>query len=300
MRFRHTGVVEIVGAREDRGTAEAATPATDPATAADGVVLATRQRVLRAVVQDGPVTVADLSAGIGLTPAAVRRHLDALVADGLVVGRDLVRTGGRGRPARSFTATDAGRSAAVGALRGAAVEGDDLATSALRHLAAATGRAAVVAVARDRARALAARYAPAVDGAGPDLRARVGALAVALSADGYAASSRAVLPAMAAAQRGHPGDRGARAGAVMAPSAVQLCQGSCPVQHVAQEFPELCEAETEAFADLLGTHVRRLATLAHGEHVCTTHVPLFAPRTATASRTTASRTTEPSGGTPTP
>ena len=53
----------------------------------------------------------------------------------------------------------------------------------------------------------------------------------------------------------------------------QLCQGHCPVQHVARQFPQLCEAETEAFSRLLGVHVQRLATLAHGEHVCTTHVP---------------------------
>ena len=45
------------------------------------------------------------------------------------------------------------------------------------------------------------------------------------------------------------------------------------MQHVAREFPQLCEAETEAFSRLLGVHVQRLATLAHGEHVCTTHVP---------------------------
>jgi predicted ArsR family transcriptional regulator len=42
---------------------------------------------------------------------------------------------------------------------------------------------------------------------------------------------------------------------------------------VAAEFPQLCEAETEAFSRLLGVHVQRLATLAHGDHVCTTHVP---------------------------
>jgi predicted ArsR family transcriptional regulator len=35
----------------------------------------------------------------------------------------------------------------------------------------------------------------------------------------------------------------------------------------------LCEAETEAFARLLGTHVQRLATIAHGDGVCTTHIP---------------------------
>jgi hypothetical protein len=45
------------------------------------------------------------------------------------------------------------------------------------------------------------------------------------------------------------------------------------VQHVAAEFPQFCEAETEAFSRLLGVHVQRLATLAHGDHVCTTFVP---------------------------
>jgi predicted ArsR family transcriptional regulator len=45
------------------------------------------------------------------------------------------------------------------------------------------------------------------------------------------------------------------------------------VAHVATAFPQLCEAETEAFAELLGSHVQRLATIAHGDHVCTTSVP---------------------------
>jgi len=54
---------------------------------------------------------------------------------------------------------------------------------------------------------------------------------------------------------------------------IQLCQGHCPVQDVAAQFPQLCEAETEAFSRLLGVHVQRLATLAHGDHVCTTFIP---------------------------
>jgi predicted ArsR family transcriptional regulator len=68
----------------------------------------------------------------------------------------------------------------------------------------------------------------------------------------------------------------------MGPNGVQLCQGHCPVQHVASAFPQLCEAETEVFARLLGGHVQRLATLAHGEHVCTTYVPTPAVRPASA------------------
>ena len=53
----------------------------------------------------------------------------------------------------------------------------------------------------------------------------------------------------------------------------QLCQHHCPVAHVAAEFPQLCEAETKAFERLLGTHVQRLATIARGDAVCTTHIP---------------------------
>ena len=37
-------------------------------------------------------------------------------------------------------------------------------------------------------------------------------------------------------------------------------------------YPQLCEAETEAFGRLLGTPVQRLATIARGDGVCTTHV----------------------------
>jgi hypothetical protein len=78
----------------------------------------------------------------------------------------------------------------------------------------------------------------------------VQALAQALTTDGYAASAE-VAPAG---------------------GGQQLCQHHCPVAHVAAQFPQLCEAETEAFGRLLGTPVQRLATIAHGDGVCTTHI----------------------------
>ena len=55
---------------------------------------------------------------------------------------------------------------------------------------------------------------------------------------------------------------------------VQICQHHCPVSHVAEEFPELCETERQAMAEVLGTHVQRLATIVNGDCACTTHVPL--------------------------
>jgi predicted ArsR family transcriptional regulator len=206
----------------------------------------TRDRVWRAVLEQGPVSASLLAERLGLTPAAVRRHLDALAADDLVAEWQVpLARRGRGRPARRYVATDRGHSLAPS-------EYDDLATSALRYLRATAGEEAVRAFAKQHVGELERRYLPMLEAAGGDTERRAEALAEALTTDGYAASVRA---------------GGSRA------RGMQLCQGHCPVQHVAREFPELCEAETDAFSRLLGVHVQRLATLAHGDHVCTTHVP---------------------------
>ncbi len=83
------------------------------------------------------------------------------------------------------------------------------------------------------------------------------------------ASTVSAVDAVAAALT----DEGYAANSEPAGQGVQLCQHHCPVAHVAAEFPELCEAETRALADVLGTYVQRLATIAHGDGVCTTFIP---------------------------
>ena len=203
----------------------------------------TRQRVARSLLENGPSTAATLADRLGLTPAAVRRHLDHLLAEGLIAGREPRSYGsrGRGRPAKVFALTSAGRDAFEQAY-------DDLAASALRFLAEQGGEEAVAAFARRRVSDLEERYRVLVEAAPPEERPH--ALALALSGDGYAATARTAP----------------REGS-------QICQHHCPVAHVAAQFPQLCEAETEVFARLLGTHVQRLATIAHGDGVCTTFVP---------------------------
>ena len=44
----------------------------------------TRTRVARAILENGPSTAADLARRLDLTPAAVRRHLDHLMVEGVV------------------------------------------------------------------------------------------------------------------------------------------------------------------------------------------------------------------------
>src|SRR6516164_11853092 len=259
IHLRHTDVVKSVDrtgtlpAAKHGGDACGASGASDvravPVSGTAGAVTSlgsergTRARIARLILENGPVTAAALSTRLGLTPAAVRRHLDNLLAGGLIEVRTARRMAsrGRGRPAKLFAITDAGRSAFEHAY-------DDLATSALRFLAEVAGPGAVAEFARRQVAELERRYRPAMESAGED---KVKALAEALSADGYAASA-STAPVTGGGE--------------------QLCQHHCPVAHVAAEFPQLCEAETEAFARLLGTPVQRLATIAHGDGICTTHV----------------------------
>lgn len=232
----------------------------------------TRNKVARSILDHGPSTAAELALRLELTQAAVRRHLDALVAEGVVEPREkrVYGTRGRGRPARAFALTDCGRDAFDQSY-------DELAADALRWIAQSAGggemgEAAVAAFARARLEAQAEGYRKAVESAAPEARTR--ALAEALTADGYAATARS-------APNSQLGE--------------QLCQHHCPVAHVAGQFPQLCEAETEVFSRLLGTHVQRLATIAHGDGVCTTFIPKagktahHTTKTTTASASTAGR-----------
>jgi predicted ArsR family transcriptional regulator len=201
----------------------------------------TRQRVARAILEHGPSTAAALAELLDLTPAAIRRHLDHLLADGAVVAQEpRTRERRRGRPAKVFALTASGRDQFE-------QQYDDLAAQALRFLSQTAGEDAVLAFARDRLSWVEDAVAE-IQAADPSLSATE-ALAQVLRNNGFAA---AVL---------------------QGPVGAQLCQQHCPVAHVAHEFPQLCEAETEVFSRVLGSHVQRLATIAHGDGVCTTSIP---------------------------
>lgn len=206
-------------------------------------------RVARVLLESGPTPASQLAKDLKLTGTAVRRHLDYLVDAGFAEANETAPFGpsnkprGRGRPAKVYTLTAAGRSAFDQGY-------DDLAIALLRHLRETGGDEAVVEFAKRRAADLERRYAPALQQT-EDIEQRANLLASAMREDGFASST----------------ERSSEIG-------VQLCQHNCPIAEVAEEFPQLCEAETEAFGNLIGTHVTRLATLSHGDGVCTTHIPV--------------------------
>lgn len=202
----------------------------------------TRELVARAILENGPATAVELASRLEITPAGVRRHLDALVEDGVLVPREPhVRSlvgRGRGRPAKVFVMTDSGRAQFEHSY-------DDLAVMAIRFMSAKVDQSMVEGFAKFRSMDLERRAISAIS----EKSDRTSALAKFLTRDGYAASVHKQ-------GIGH-----------------ELCQHHCPIAHVAAEFPQMCEAETEAFARVLGTHVQRLATIAGGDGVCTTFIP---------------------------
>ncbi|WP_116672460.1 helix-turn-helix transcriptional regulator [Mycobacterium kubicae] len=236
--LRHTGVVKIQS--QDAAVRAAA------AAGSDGH---TRRAIVRLLVESGSITASEIGDRLGLSAAGVRRHLDALIDAGDAESAPAAawQQVGRGRPAKRYRLTPAGRTKLDHAY-------DDLAAAAIRQLREIGGDDAVRLFARRRIDGILSGVAAAD---GPDEDAVEDAaerIAGALSKAGYIATTTRV---------GGP------------VHGVQICQHHCPVSHVAQEFPELCEAEQQAMAEVLGTHVQRLATIVNGDCACTTHVPLI-------------------------
>ena len=188
------------------------------------------------------LTATQLARQLGITPVAVRRHIEILESEGLVKASPQRPrpSAGRGRPATSFQITDAGRDHFHQAY-------GELAAQAIEQLLAVTGPEGLDALAK-------AHFAPIKDGFSDALATNpaeplADALVAALDARGYAAEVSQLA------------------------GGAQLCQHHCPVADIARQYPQLCEIETTLIAGLLQSHVQRLATIAHGDGVCTTNIP---------------------------
>lgn len=203
----------------------------------------TKDRILRLLLTEGPLTATNLGRVLGMSTPGVRRHLDNLLAEGLIGPATKPRRGakGPGRPARAFELTDAGRAQFGHGY-------DSLAALALAELEALGGREAVRRFAKRRADNIVAGIAP------PDAnRSVVDAtreLVDAFSESGHAAEVSRVNHSL------------------------EICRHHCPVSNIAADYPELCSAEHEAIAGVLGRPVQPLALISAGHGVCTTAVAL--------------------------
>ena len=208
----------------------------------------TRRAIVLLLLESGSITAAEIGRQVGISAAGVRRHLDALVDGGDAEANPAAawQHAGRGRPAKHYRLTTAGR----GKLEHSY---DDLASAAMRQLREIGGDEAVRTFARQRVDTILKGVASAESAADGAVQAAAENVAEALTKAGYATTTTRV---------GGP------------IQGIQICQHHCPVSHVAEEFPELCEAEQAAISEVLGTHVQRLSSIVNGDCACTTHVPL--------------------------
>ncbi|WP_406278686.1 transcriptional regulator [Nocardia sp. NBC_00881] len=243
--------MKTVGLRNSEGVGTKAGAGSSAAHVTVGAEGHTRAAIVQLLLEEGPITATAIGSKLGLAAAGVRRHLDALIDSGQARASRSApwQQKGRGRPAKQYQLTAAGRGQLGHAY-------DDLAGAAIRQLGEIGGEKAITEFARKRARTIVAgiepvgQHSPGEQNAA-DTEAKAEEIAEAFTEAGFAATTRKVG------------------------AGVQICQHHCPVSHVAEEFPQLCAAELEAFRELLGTHVQRLATIANGDCACTTHVPLL-------------------------
>lgn len=233
--FRNTCVVKIL-------------PDESPVSGASAQDGQTRREIVRLLLESGSITVTEISAKLGISAAGVRRHLDVLVDGGDAESQPAAawQQVGRGRPAKRYRLTAAGRAKLEHAY-------DDLASAAMRQLREIGGDEAVRTFARRRIDTILSGVQPVESDDEDSVEDAAEQVADALTRAGYATTATRV---------GGP------------IKGIEICQHHCPVSHVAEEFPELCEAEKQAISEVLGTHVQRLASIVNGDCACTTHVPL--------------------------
>jgi predicted ArsR family transcriptional regulator len=200
-----------------------------------------KQRVLEHLKRADGATAAEFATALGITVAAVRQHIDALVEMGLVARRAQPRTrAGRGRSPLEWEVTPQ-----AGALF--ADRHGQLTVELLGAIKDALGTGGLDQVIDARAEHQLAAYRVAVPAAGEaPLEERVRALARQRTAEGY----------MADVQR--DGDD------------VILVEHHCPICTAATACPGFCRSELELFRDTLGpgVTVERTAHLLAGDVRC--------------------------------
>ena len=182
-----------------------------------------------------PLTAKELAELFGVTPNALRRHLDALEAEELVGHTRQVR--GVGAPVHAYALTEQGQ--ALFPQQYASVLASVL--EAVREMG---GPDAVRAVLRRQ-------WVELVEGAKPrlaelPLSERAQLVAELRSSQGYMAEAR-------------PDDVGA---------GVTLREHHCAIRDVAERFPEICAAEQELIEELLGVPVHRTGHILGGCAAC--------------------------------
>ena len=202
----------------------------------------TRDEVVRILREQGPSSVAEVGARIGVSPGSVRRHMDIMAAEGLVEMR--LERQARGRPLVRYSLSAAGeeRSNAGHYARLLDRLYPALANLPASAISGADGRGVLGQVFDAVAQSIADEHAPRVRGEGLERR----------------------LPEVVTVLR----EEGILHDAVDEGEAYRLRNVGCPYRVTARANPAGCEADRRAIELLLREPVRQVATIAGGGHTC--------------------------------
>lgn len=191
-----------------------------------------RQAILRLLKQQGPRDSESLAAQLGISAMAVRQHLYALRAKGLVTYQEEQRP--IGRPAKMWCLTPAAAPHFPDAHAG-------LTVNLLNAAEQTFGQEGVQLLVTRCAKQQIADYRSRIPARAP-LQARLGALISIRNEEGF----------MAEVQRQRDGS-------------FLLIENHCPISAAANVCPKLCDAEMEVFHAILGGDV----TIERAEHMVT-------------------------------
>ena len=199
-----------------------------------------KQRLLERIKRAGSATTAELAREQGLTEVAVRQHLRALEANGLVEQKTLAPSG-RGRPAMHWSLTALASSLFPD-------RHAELAVGLIRALGSAVGEEGLQRVIDERAREQVSAYRRSIPASPASLQVRVQALADQRTTEGYMAKVVA---------EGN--------------DSYLLTEHHCPICDAATICMGLCTAELDVFRRALGSdvHVERVKHLLTGDSCCT-------------------------------
>jgi len=193
-----------------------------------------RAALLVTLKKEQPLTAKELAERFGLTPNALRRHLEALESDGVVAHRREVR--GVGGPVYEYALSERGEALFPRSY-------GSVLTTALDALREQLGVEGVVALFSRQWGALAEQAKPELTRL--PLAERAQLLAELLSSEGYMAESESTSEGEAT-----------------------LREHNCAIRAVAERFPEVCAAEAKFIAEVLGAAVERRGRIVDGCNAC--------------------------------
>ncbi|GIW07084.1 MAG: transcriptional regulator [Dehalococcoidia bacterium] len=195
-----------------------------------------RERILHSLKHRGRLTAQALADELGVTPVAVRKHLEALEAEGLVRVSAVKQP--RGRPVLVYQLTPAADSLFPQGYR-------QLSLDLIAELVALDGEEKLEQLLRARnARLVEQRVTPLDEPA-----QRVQELVRLRNEDGYMVSIE---------------ER---------PDSYVIREHNCPIYEVASRFPVACQCEADLFTAVVNKPVVREESIVDGDESCTYRVP---------------------------